>query len=132
MNKTERFYKCEHCGNIIGLIEDTGVPVYCCGEAMKRLEAKDSCDCDDKKLPFVKVNDKHISVFVGPCKHDMDDTSHIGWVYVETNQGGHRKSLCKENRPEVCFELSNQEHARRIFAYCNKHGLWKTEVSANS
>lgn len=125
MSVTERFYKCSHCGNVIGMIEDAGVPVYCCNEAMEKMEAKDSISCDDKKLPFVKTGDKHIAVVVGPCKHDMDNTDHIGWVYLETNQGGHRKSLCKENRPEVCFELSEGEHARRVFAYCNKHGLWR-------
>lgn len=130
MNQQERFYHCARCGKIIGVIEDTGVPVFCCGEVMRPLAAKNSQDCPDKKLPHVQMRDHHhISVFVGPAKHDsMTDYDHVGWVYVETDQGGHRKSLCPKNRPEVSFALSEKEHARRVFAYCNKHGLWQKDL----
>ena len=34
-----RFYICEHCGNIVGMIHDAGVPMMCCGQKMTRLEA---------------------------------------------------------------------------------------------
>ena len=34
-----RFYVCEHCGNIIGVIHDAGVPMMCCGQKMTKLEA---------------------------------------------------------------------------------------------
>lgn len=33
-----RFYICEFCGNVIGMIHDAGVPVMCCGEEMTKLE----------------------------------------------------------------------------------------------
>ena len=33
------FYICKHCGNMIGLIHDSGVPVMCCGQPMTKLEA---------------------------------------------------------------------------------------------
>ena len=29
-----KFYRCRHCGNLVGLIEDHGVPLICCGEKM--------------------------------------------------------------------------------------------------
>ena len=32
-----KFYKCEHCGNIITKIEDKGVPVMCCGQKMTEI-----------------------------------------------------------------------------------------------
>ena len=31
------FYRCEHCGNIIAHIQDSGVRCHCCGEEMKPL-----------------------------------------------------------------------------------------------
>lgn len=37
MKMKQKFYKCAHCGNIIEKIEDKGVPVVCCGEAMQEL-----------------------------------------------------------------------------------------------
>ena len=130
MTNSTRFYKCEACGNVVGMIEDAGVPLYCCNQKMQHLEPKSSQDCGCKELPKVEVNGKRIHVNVGECKHDMDNNVHTGWVYLETNQGGHRKSLCKENRPEICFELSADEAPHRIFAYCNKHGLWQDNLQA--
>ena len=32
-----KFYICRHCGNLIGMVNDSGVPVVCCGEPMKAL-----------------------------------------------------------------------------------------------
>ena len=32
-----RFFICEHCGNIIGMIKDAGVKVMCCGQKMTKL-----------------------------------------------------------------------------------------------
>ena len=32
-----KFYICEHCGNIVGKINDAGVPLMCCGQKMKEL-----------------------------------------------------------------------------------------------
>ena len=34
-----KYYICKHCGNIIEKINDTGVPVICCGEEMAELKA---------------------------------------------------------------------------------------------
>ena len=31
----QKFYICEHCGNIIEMVKDVGVPVMCCGQKMK-------------------------------------------------------------------------------------------------
>lgn len=35
----QKFYICKHCGNVIEKVEDKGVPVVCCGEVMKELQA---------------------------------------------------------------------------------------------
>ena len=34
-----KFYVCEHCGNIVTKLTSAGVPIKCCGEEMKLLEA---------------------------------------------------------------------------------------------
>ena len=28
----QKFYKCAHCGKIIAVVKETGVPVMCCGQ----------------------------------------------------------------------------------------------------
>ena len=31
MKMGEKFFVCEHCGNLVGIIHDAGVPMMCCG-----------------------------------------------------------------------------------------------------
>ena len=38
MCDNNKFYICEHCGNLIGMIHDAGVPMMCCGQKMTKLE----------------------------------------------------------------------------------------------
>ena len=33
----QKFLICKHCGNIVAMIRDKGVPVYCCAEQMQEL-----------------------------------------------------------------------------------------------
>ena len=33
-----KFYICRHCGNLIGMIHDSGVPIICCGETLEQRE----------------------------------------------------------------------------------------------
>lgn len=35
-----KYYVCNHCGNIIEMLKDQGVPVMCCGEAMHELRQR--------------------------------------------------------------------------------------------
>ena len=32
-----KFFVCEHCGNLVGMIHDAGVPMMCCGQKMTAL-----------------------------------------------------------------------------------------------
>lgn len=131
MNNETRFYKCEKCGNVVGSLINQGAPIFCCNREMTHLKPTNRCCCTDNDMPKVEVNGKRVHVKVGDIKHDMSNNRHTGWVYLETNQGGHRKSLCEENRPEICFELTADEHPHRLFAYCNRHGLWETQLQPN-
>ena len=45
----KKFYICKHCGNIIGMIHDSGVPVVCCGENMTELKANTTEASTDRK-----------------------------------------------------------------------------------
>ena len=51
----------------------------------------------------------------------------IGWVYVQTGNDGQRKALKPGDKPNVTFCLGNDK-AMSIYAYCNLHGLWMTEI----
>ena len=35
-----KFYIFRHCGNLVGVIHDSSVPMVCCGQKMEALEPK--------------------------------------------------------------------------------------------
>ena len=122
-----RFYICRHCGNIIGMVKDSGVPVVCCGEKMQALVPNTVEASGEKHLPVVGVENGTVTVNVGSVDHPMIPEHLIEWVYLETENGGQRKALKAGDAPKVTFCLGNDK-AIAVYAYCNLHGLWKTEI----
>ena len=47
----QKFYICKHCGNIIAMIRDKGVPVYCCGEKMHEITPGTTEASGEKHIP---------------------------------------------------------------------------------
>lgn len=123
----ERFYICRHCGNLIGIIHDVGVPIYCCGEKMEGLAPNTVEASGEKHVPVVTVQGNEVSVSVGSTAHPMTPEHSIEWVYLQTDKGGQRKALRNDEAPEVKFALKD-EHPVAVYAYCNLHGLWMTEI----
>jgi len=123
----ERFYICRHCGNLIGLIHDAGVPIKCCGETMEALTPNTVEASGEKHLPVVTVQGNEVVVSVGSTAHPMTPEHLIEWVYLQTDKGGQRKALKDTDAPEVKFALLD-ERPVAVYAYCNLHGLWMTEV----
>ena len=60
-----RFFVCEHCGNIVEMVKDKGVPVMCCGQKMTELIPGTSDGAAEKHVPVVKVDGNRVSVIVG-------------------------------------------------------------------
>lgn len=124
---SNRFYICEHCGNVIGMIHDAGVPMMCCGQKMTKLEPGTVDASLEKHVPVVAVEGDLVKVSVGSVNHPMAEEHHIAWVYLQTNRGGQRKCLPIDGAPEVAFALKDEEPVA-VYAYCNLHGLWMTEI----
>jgi len=51
----------------------------------------------------------------------------VSFVYVETEQGGQRKCLKVGEKPKLSFCFTDDKPVS-VYAYCNLHGLWKTEI----
>ena len=49
-----KYYVCNHCGNIIEMLKDQGVPVMCCGEAMHELKAGVTDAAVEKHVPVIQ------------------------------------------------------------------------------
>ena len=122
-----KFYICEHCGNIVGMVHDSGVPVVCCGQKMTRLEPGTVEASHEKHIPVVSVEDGKVKVNIGSVPHPMTDEHYIQWVYLQTDRGGQRKCLSPGDAPELSFALA-EEKPVAVYAYCNLHGLWVAEL----
>lgn len=122
-----RFYICRRCGNIVGKIHDSGVPLLCCGEPMQELIAGSVDASREKHVPVVACADNTVTVTIGSTEHPMIEAHSILWVYLQTEAGGQRKCLKVGEAPVVTFALTNDKPVA-AYAYCNLHGLWKTAL----
>lgn len=122
-----KFYICRHCGNLIGMLHNAGVPMMCCGQKMEALEPGTVEASAEKHIPAVTLEGNILKVNVGSIDHPMLPEHHIEWVYVETEQGGQRKVLHPGDAPSLTFALGDDK-AKAVYAYCNLHGLWKAEL----
>jgi len=124
----QKFYICKHCGNIIGLINNAGVPLICCGEEMTELVPNTTDAAVEKHVPVIKVDVNIVTVNIGSVPHPMTEEHHISWVYIQTEKGGQRKTLEPNDKPTLEFSLTKDDKLEMVFAYCNLHGLWKAEA----
>ena len=122
----KKFFKCEHCGNIIEMVEDKGVPVMCCGQKMTELVPNTTDAATEKHVPVIEVSGNEVTVKVGSVEHPMLPEHHIDFICVETTDGyiiAH-----PGERPEATFAVSAGK-AVALWEYCNLHGLWKATIS---
>ncbi len=99
------------------------------GEAFHALLPAGSEDgAKEKHLPAVQVNGSTVLVEVGSVPHPMTKEHSIGWIYLETAQGGQLKYLSPDQTPRAEFSLTADDRAIAAYAYCNLHGFWKTAL----
>jgi len=127
MTGKQKFLSCGKCGSLIGVVKDIGIKPICCGEKMAELVPNTVEASHEKHLPVVEVKGDSINVQVGSALHPMEDAHNIMYVYVETQHGGQRKSLNAGEEPKLTFTFSNDKPVA-VYAYCNLHGLWKTDI----
>lgn len=123
----QKFYICEHCGNIIAMVKESGVPVVCCGQKMTKLVAGTTEASLEKHIPVYTVENNKVHVVVGSVEHPMTPEHFIEWVSIQTKFGNQRKALVPGQKPEVCFSICEGDEVEAVYAYCNLHSLWKAE-----
>ena len=120
-----KFYRCAHCGKIIAVIKETGVPVICCGEKMQLIEPGTTDAAQEKHVPVYEVKDNKVVVTVGAAEHPMTEAHYIEWIALQTKFGNQRKVLTPDMEPKTCFALCEGDEVQAVYAYCNLHSLWK-------
>ena len=123
-----KFYRCEHCGNIVIKVSDSGVPVVCCGQPMKKLEPGATDGAYEKHVPAVTVDGSKVTVQVGEVEHPMLPEHFIQWIVLETAQGYQVKKLKAGDKPVAEFIVAEGDKPVAAYEYCNLHGLWVKEI----
>lgn len=123
----KRFFICAHCGNIIVKVRDKGVAVQCCGEKMKEIIPGTSDGAEEKHVPVYDVQNGKVTVTVGEVAHPMTPEHYIEWVCLEIEDGFQYKMLKPNMAPIVSFLISEKDKIKAVYAFCNKHSLWKAQ-----
>lgn len=120
MNRELSLKKCFKCGSLVEVLKDG--EITCCGEQMKKVAANSVDAVVEKHVPSYEVNEEKITVRVN---HVMEEDHYIEWIAMAYDKGICKKFLKPGETAEVCFKYI---HGSKIYAYCNKHGLWENEV----
>jgi len=117
--------KCLKCGAMVKVIEDCNCEncgITCCGEAMSEVKANTSDGAVEKHKPTYTHKDGKLIVGVD---HVMEEDHYIEWLCLLTDTKEEYIYLTPEDEPTYIFD---NVKSGTIYAYCNKHGLWETEI----
>ena len=117
--------KCFKCGAIVKVIEDCkceGCGIKCCGEEMKELIPNSVDAAIEKHVPTYEIKGDRIYVKVD---HVMEEEHYIEWIAIVSEGRECTRFFKVGDLPETHFKYIPNSV---LYAYCNKHGLWKTEV----
>lgn len=125
MAQRDDIYKCEVCGNIVGVIHAGGGNLVCCGQDMVLLKANTTDASVEKHVPVVTKQGGTVKVAVGSAPHPMEEKHYIEVIGVLTTADKLYRAYLKPGmKPEATFDVEGDVIWAR--AYCNLHGLWKS------
>ena len=114
-----KFYVCPVCGNVI---QTTGEAVIsCCGITLPPLEAE-SPD-QDHELKIETMEDEYFVTI----NHPMTKEHYISFITAISDNGVQLIKLYPEGEAQARFKISR---VRKLYAYCNRHGLFEVDRKA--
>ncbi|MDR2553404.1 MAG: desulfoferrodoxin [Treponema sp.] len=123
MTKQFALYRCDMCGTVAEIIQNSRGGLACCGREMRPLAENSVEIAVEKHLPVIETNSAGCRVSVGALPHPMEAKHSIRWIELLAEGFSCKKMLNPGEAPEVFFPGKfSRVHARE---YCNLHGLWK-------
>ena len=123
-----KFLRCNHCGNKVEMIYDSGVTPMCCGEPMQQIMPNTVDAAQEKHVPVIEIAGNKVTVSVGSVEHPMIVEHYIEWIVLHTQKGVQRKHLTPNDKPVAVFYIGEDDSVIEAYEYCNLHGLWKKEI----
>lgn len=114
--------KCYKCGQVIKVINNTNRNILCCGDEMKVLVPNTFEASFEKHIPTYEIKD---GVIYAKVDHVMEDNHYIEWICFVSPDEVSTTYFKPHDIPEAHFKNIK---GTTIYAYCNKHELWKIEV----
>ena len=125
MSQNIKFYKCPICGNVIEIVEGNIENIKCCGQNMQKIEANTTDAATEKHVPIYERVEDEIVVKIGEVEHPMEKEHYINWIMQVKDNVINKVILYPEQSTQTRLPYIK---GSTIYAYCNKHGLWKNEV----
>ena len=119
-----KFYRCEHCGNIITFVHSAGVPVMCCGQKMEELVPNTTDGALEKHVPQITREGNHVTIQVGSTIHPMLEEHYI--QIIAAAAGDTVTFKLPKPGDEPVLKVSSEAPVT-AYELCNLHGFWKGE-----
>ena len=114
-----KFYVCPICGNVI---QTTGEAVIsCCGITLPPLESE--APDEEHSLNIETIEDEYYVTM----NHPMTKEHYISFIAAISDQGVQLVKLYPEADAQARFKISR---VRKLYAYCNRHGLFEVDRKA--
>lgn len=117
--------KCSSCAAMVKVLKTCtcdNCKIRCCGEEMETLVSNSVDASFEKHIPQIERVEDEIFVKVN---HPMEKEHYIEWITQVNDNKEECIYLYPEGPAEVRFKYIPNA---TIYAYCNKHGLWKKDV----
>ena len=121
-----RIARCGQCGKIQILHQKADMPGDCCGKTPEILQMHIDGEMEETHAPVITRKDGHLYAYVGAYDHLMAPDHYIEWILLVSSQGERLCLLKPGDEPKAIFLPGEQVIA--VYAYCSRHGLWKTEI----
>ena len=129
MTQLREVYRCEVCGNVVEMINESVGELVCCNQPMVKLEAKTEDTGAEKHVPVIEddasCKGSCVLVKVGSVEHPMADDHYIKFIEVSTGDKVLRAELKPGEKPEAHFCVKKEE-IKEVREFCTTHMLWKS------
>lgn len=93
---------------------------------MEVLPVQEDEKLEDTHAPVISRKDGRLYAYAGAYAHGSVPGDTIEWMLLECEDTYRFCYFKPQDEPKMLFE--NGEPVSAVYAYCTKHGLWKTEI----
>ena len=122
MKNEFRVLKCKKCNATVISFEESKTMLQCCSEEMEELIPNSVDASFEKHVPTYEIVDGIVKAKVN---HVMEEEHYIEWLAYVTEDSHDLRYFEPYMLAEAEFKYVPNS---KLYAYCNKHGLWESEV----